>query len=291
MAYIPQFDPKRDLPNLEVVSEKRSTVLIGTTGTAAITGTTLDGPVFIRAKYPGRHGNFLTVESSLSTTQTLSFAATLEIATIDKIKFSGASGSLIGAIAGRQPARLITVGFYTTSTAVVKDELLGTLGTFNIGGYFRSSSVCFGLKDFSLTNTGTDTITFLAGYPYETYQYPAPSLGSLAHLDIQAISQDVNSKSQLVTLIDPPGELTDVRDTRTAADVFYPDFKFPEFNKTKLTGADGPGSSPNGIKTGPSRTILLLMSVENENGSMRNVEQLLEWKGASTTDGSWKKTN
>jgi len=40
MAYIPQFDPKRDLPNLEVVSEKRSTVLIGTTGTAAITGTT-----------------------------------------------------------------------------------------------------------------------------------------------------------------------------------------------------------------------------------------------------------
>lgn len=311
MTYTPQFDPKIDSPELRVVSSRRSTTLIGTTGTAAITGTTLDGPVFIRAKDPGYHGNYLTVESSLSSAFTLTFTATLEIPKVDKIKLSlGTSGELIGTVAGAQPARLISVGFYTVTnaivkdrntgltatftvagSAVVKDEKLGVLGTFTVGGYFRSSSVCFGLKNLLVTNTGTDTITFLAGYPQETYNYPAESPGSISHLKIQEISQDVNSKSELITIIDPPGHLSDVRDTRTAADVFYPDFKFPEFNKQKLTKGDGPPPSPNGVKTGPTRSVILLLGTENQNGSVMKIEQLLEWKGNSASEGSWQKSN
>jgi hypothetical protein len=309
MVYTPQFDPKRDLPELRLVSARRSNIMIGVTGTAAITGTTLDGPVFIRAKDVGYHGNYLTVESSLSSTLTLTFTATLEIPKVDKIKLSqGASAEIIGAVAGSHPARLISIGFYTvtntiskdkntgmTSTvtvagqAVVKDQILGTLGTFTVGRYFRSSSICFGLKNLLVSNTGTDTITFLAGYPCETYSYTATSFGSTQHLKITDIAQDVNSKSQLITIIDPPGNLSDVRDTRTLADVYYPNFKFPEFTKLSLTNADGPPPSANGVKTGPMRSIILLIETENENGSVSSAEQLLEWEGNSATDGSWKK--
>lgn len=298
MTYIPQFDPKRDSPELQRVSERRGTILIGTTGTAAITGTVLDGPVFIRAKYPGYHGNSLTVQSSLSSTLTLTFTATLEIPKIDKIKLSaGISAEIIGGFAARQSARLITISFYTVSSTTtiiglsgqVSDELLGEIGTFTPGEYFRSSSVCFGLKDLSITNTGTQTITFLAGYPQETYKYPAASAGNSSHLSIPLISQDVNGKSQLITIADPPGNISDVRDTRTAADVYYPNFKFPEFSKRKLTNAAGPPPSPTGIKTGPTRTILLLDGIELQNGSMQDISQILEWKGNSATDGTWQK--
>lgn len=295
MAYVPQFDPKRDYPILPQAVERRSTVFIGTTTVISgespiITEINLDGPLFIRAKYPGRHGNFLTVESSLSSTLTLTFTATLEIPKVDRIKLSpGTSVEIIGAVAAKQPARLITVGFYTNTSAQVIDELLGVIGTFTVGSYFISSSVCFGLKNLSMTTTGTDTITFLAGYPQETYTYAASSAGSSNHLNISTISQDINSKSMLITLVDPPGHLSDIRDPRTPVDVAYPNFKFPSNFKAKLSNGDGPPETPVGIKTGPSRTVILISHSELENGRLSRVGKVLEWKGTSAADGSWKK--
>lgn len=61
------------------------------------------------------------------------------------------------------------------------------------------------------------------------------------------------------------------------------------FDSTPLKGGDGLPAYPVGLNTGPDRVLVHLNYAEKEDGSMGELNQVFEWAGASSRDGSWQR--
>lgn len=61
------------------------------------------------------------------------------------------------------------------------------------------------------------------------------------------------------------------------------------FDSTPMTGGDGLPSAPVGWNTGPDRTLVHLNYSETDSGSMGVLNEVYEWVGDTSTNGSWQR--
>jgi hypothetical protein len=100
--------------------------------------------------------------------------------------------------------------------------------------------------------------------------------------DISALRASINSDQNSYVYMPERGSI-DPQDTKTDDEILT------AFPMTNMSGGDGLPLAPVGFNTGPERVLVHLNYAELDNGTLGEFNQVFEWVGSSSTQGSWQK--
>lgn len=258
---------------------------------------------FFRARDPGTAGNRLSVQVvSYSTAEGYLVVTNYNLQSDENLS-PNAEGSVLVLELGS--LEQVVIEDLTTSPRAVKYSisaqiapartLPGTaLGSLSFDAPFSSagSVTCRLIKPTAGYTVGDEIIIQHRRRVYQLVpkQFTDPETGAVTDgWDISALRTAVNSSDPWISM---PVRGTDAHDQ---GDPFAVEPVIPAdaqvmpltFAEKWLFGGDGLPSSPNGLSTGPTRSIIKIDEGEDENGFLQPINKVLEWAGESATQGAW----
>lgn len=179
------------------------------------------------------------------------------------------------------------------------------LGIMNLGSSFVVPGVCsFAFKTSTVIAPG-DSITItprVQSFPLSWITVTIDNPEGQAYIfngwDIEALRALVNAKvaqSGWVEMMPrssetpavPGGQPVPIEPPFDVQDHGADSYVLATFSDAYLSGGDGLPETPDGERTGPSRSIIHINYGELYNGSMGNVNVVYEWSGDNHINGEW----
>lgn len=182
---------------------------------------------------------------------------------------------------------------YGISWQIAGETLLTDMGEVTIGKLFAVRDVVFMVHAEAWPDNATITIKPRV-HRYHLVQSevtdPLTAISSVGW-DIKALRATLNESDTWVkmpkrqsTSVDGSISGSNEDEIDDGADALF----LEPFDFVSMSGGDGLPANPAGYNTGPFRTLVHLNYAERDNGSMGEVNQVYEWVGNSSAEGSWK---
>lgn len=165
-----------------------------------------------------------------------------------------------------------------------------TYGPFKVGSVIRLPKITFLLRGSLTEGVPTVIKPRFKKYPLNWVSKTIDVEGMMitkSGWSIEDLRSSINSDpSSWVYMPSRPSALG-LNDGEDKQDFGVDSLLLQSFTTSAMSGGDGLPAYPTGLHTGPDRTLIHLNYSEDDDGSLRVVNQILEWNGSSGTNGFW----